>query len=98
MKELIKVTGKRMSKESNKLLKVTVKKRQDKPVRGADYEVKVNGLVLGRGISRVAFDMPAGKRPKMTIEAYPDEIIFDELQAEVKIKPLGQFEDIPADE
>ncbi|OTO00609.1 hypothetical protein A5804_002121 [Enterococcus faecium] len=87
-----------MLEEPNNLLKVTVKKRQENPVRGAHYEVKVNDLVLGRGISRVAFDMPAGERPRMTIEAYPDEVIFDELQAEIKVKPLGQFKDSPAEE
>ncbi|MGL9946949.1 hypothetical protein IGJ63_002064 [Enterococcus sp. DIV1375a] len=34
----------------------------------------------------------------MIIEAYPDEIIFDELRTEIKLKPLGQFEDSPAAE
>ncbi|MFS1134681.1 hypothetical protein [Enterococcus hirae] len=87
-----------MLEEPNNLLKVTVKKRQENPVRGAHYEVKVNDLVLGRGISRVTFDIPAGERPRMMIEAYPDEVIFDELQAEIKVKPLGQFKDSPADE
>ncbi|PLA80386.1 hypothetical protein CYR81_09505 [Enterococcus faecalis] len=87
-----------MLEQSDNLLKVTVKKRQENPVRGAHYEVKVNDLVLGRGISKVTFDMPAGGRPKMIIEAYPDEIIFDELRTEIKLKPLGQFEDSPAAE
>lgn len=88
-----------MNMESANLLKVSVKKRQENPLRGAHYEVKVNDLVLGRGVSNVTFELPAGQRPKMTIECFPDEIIFDELQAEIKVKPLGQFGDgLAADE
>lgn len=88
-----------MNIEDTNLLKVSVKKRQEKPVRGADYEIKVNDLVLGRGVSNVSFELAAGKRPKMAIECFPDEIIFDELQAEIKVKPLGQFGDsLAADE
>ena len=85
--------------ENDNLLNVSVRKRQVNPVRGAHYEIKVNDLVLGRGVSNVSFELPAGRRPKMTIECFPDEIIFEDLQAEIKLKPLGQFDDsLAADE
>lgn len=42
-----------------------------------ESSVYINGQKLGHGVTSLKLDMPAGAKPKLTIECVPDEIDID---------------------
>ena len=64
-----------------KQLKLSIKPKQE-PTEGqslnsSDYSVKINDWELGRGVIDFKLEMPADKKPKITITAIPDVIKID---------------------
>lgn len=63
-----------------KPIRLQIKKRiTNKEDYGYSFEsnVYINGNKLGHGVTGINLDMPAGGRPKLTIELAPDEIDVD---------------------
>lgn len=66
-----------------KQLKLSIKPKQE-PTEGqclnsSGYSVKINDWELGRGVIDFKLEMPAGKKPKITITAIPDVIEIDAI-------------------
>ena len=64
-----------------KQLKLSIKPKQE-PTEGqslnsSGYSVKINEWELGRGVTDFRLEMPANKKPKITITAIPDVIEID---------------------
>lgn len=64
-----------------KQLKLSIKPKQE-PTEGqslnsSGYSVKINDWELGRGVTGFRLEMPADKKPKITITAIPDVIEID---------------------
>lgn len=64
-----------------KQLKLSIKPKQE-PTEGqslnsSGYSVKINDWELGRGVTDFKLEMPADKKPKITITAIPDVIEID---------------------
>lgn len=64
-----------------KQLKLSIKPKQE-PTEGqclnsSGYSVKINDWELGRGVIDFKLEMPAAKKPKITITAIPDVIEID---------------------
>jgi len=64
-----------------KQLKLSIKPKQE-PTEGqslnsSGYSVKINDWELGRGVIDFKLEMPADKKPKITITAIPDVIEID---------------------
>ena len=64
-----------------KQLKLSIKPKQE-PAEGqslnsSGYSVKINDWELGRGVIDFKLEMPADKKPKITITAIPDVIEID---------------------
>ena len=64
-----------------KQLKLSIKPKQE-PTEGqslnsSGYSVKINDWELGRGVIDFKLEMPADKKPKITITAIPDVIKID---------------------
>lgn len=64
-----------------KQLKLSIKPKQE-PTEGqslnsSGYSVKISEWELGRGIIDFKLEMPADKKPKITITAIPDVIEID---------------------
>lgn len=64
-----------------KQLKLSIKPKQE-PTEGqslnsSGYSVKINDWELGRGVINFKLEMPADKKPKITITAIPDVIEID---------------------
>ena len=60
-----------------KLLKVEIKKRvteSDGFGYSYEYDIKINGHKLSRGVTDVKLDMKANEMPRLTIECVPDEL------------------------
>lgn len=84
-------------KDKKEPLKVNIKPAKENPFISANYEVSINDWVLGRGVTRISIDMPAGQKPKIVIEAVADEIEISDLLANLEIEPLGYFADNQAE-
>ncbi|WCT60446.1 MULTISPECIES: hypothetical protein [Limosilactobacillus] len=52
--------------------------------------VYINGQKLGHGVTSLKLDMPAGAKPKLTIECVPDEIDIDMPVEEVTVSLDGK--------
>lgn len=66
-----------------KQLKLSIKPKQE-PTEGqslnsSGYSVKINDWELGRGVMDFKLEMPADKKPKITITAIPDVIKIDAI-------------------
>ena len=66
-----------------KQLKLSIKPKQE-PTEGqclnsSGYSVKINDWELGRGVIDFKLEMPADKKPKITITAIPDVIEIDAI-------------------
>lgn len=64
-----------------KQLKLSIKPKQE-PTEGqslnsSGYSVKINDWELGRGVIDFKLEMPADKKPKITITAIPDVMKID---------------------
>lgn len=64
-----------------KQLKLSIKPKQE-PTEGqslnsSGYSVKINDWELGRGVIDFKLEMPADKKPKITITAIPDVMEID---------------------
>lgn len=64
-----------------KQLKLSIKPKQE-PTEGqclnsSGYSIKINDWELGRGVIDFKLEMPADKKPKITITAIPDVIEID---------------------
>ena len=61
-----------------KQLKLSIKPKQE-PTEGQslNYSVKINDWELGRGVIDFKLEMPADKKPKITITAIPDVMEID---------------------
>lgn len=62
-------------------LKLSIKPKQE-PTEGqslnsSGYSVKINNWELGRGVTGLRLEMPADRKPKITITAIPDVIEID---------------------
>lgn len=62
-------------------LKLSIKPKQE-PTEGqslnsSGYSVKINDWELGRGVTGLRLEMPADRKPKITITAIPDVIEID---------------------
>jgi len=63
-----------------KPIRLQIKKRiTNQSSCGYSFEsaVYINGLKLGHGVTGLNLSMPAGAKPKLTIECVPDEIDID---------------------
>ncbi|MCR1901614.1 hypothetical protein [Ligilactobacillus apodemi] len=63
-----------------KKLRLEIKKRVTKSDDfgySYEYDIKINGHKLGRGVTGVNLDMKANKLPRVTIEFLPDELDID---------------------
>ncbi|VMF13392.1 Uncharacterised protein [Streptococcus pneumoniae] len=64
-----------------KQLKLSIKPKQepndDQCLRSSGYSVKINDWELGRGVIDFKLEMPADKKPKITITAIPDVMEID---------------------
>lgn len=63
-----------------KPIRLQIKKRiTNQSSCGYSFEsaVYINGHKLGHGVTSLNLSMPAGARPKLTIECIPDEIDID---------------------
>lgn len=64
-----------------KQLKLSIKPKRE-PTEGqslnsSGYSVKINDWELGRGVTGFRLEMPADKKPKITITAIPDIMEVD---------------------
>lgn len=93
-----------MEKGANmKQLKLSIKPKQepteDQSLNSSGYSVKINDWELGRGVIDFKLEMPADKKPKITITAIPDVIEIDatviaeiqKLQSESDIESVNYF-------
>lgn len=64
-----------------KQLKLSIKPKQepteDQSLNSSGYSVKINDWELGRGVIDFKLEMPADKKPKITITAIPDVMEID---------------------
>lgn len=63
-----------------KLLKVEIKKRiTDIEINGYsfEYDIKINGHKLDRGVTDIKLDMNAADKPRLTINCVPDVLDID---------------------
>lgn len=64
-----------------KRLKLSIKPKQEPTegqcLRSSGYAVKINDWELGRGVVDFKLEMPADKKPKITITAIPDVMEID---------------------
>lgn len=72
-----------------KQLKLSIKPKQE-PTEGqslnsSGYSVKINDWELGRGVIDFKLEMPADKKPKITITAIPDVIEIDGVAMDPQI-------------
>ena len=62
-------------------LKLSIKPKQEPTegqcLRSSGYSVKINDWELGRGVIDFKLEMPADKKPKITITAIPDVMEID---------------------
>ncbi|MBX9013001.1 hypothetical protein HCG60_08130 [Ligilactobacillus murinus] len=63
-----------------KKLRLEIKKRvteSDDFGYSYEYDIKLNGHKLGRGVTGVKLDMTASDKPRLIIECIPDELDVD---------------------
>lgn len=64
-----------------KQLKLSIKPKQEPTegqcLRSSGYSVKINDWELGQGVIDFKLEMPADKKPKITITAIPDVMEID---------------------
>ena len=62
-------------------IKLSIKPKQEPTkgqcLRSSGYSVKINDWELGRGVIDFKLEMPADKKPKITITAIPDVMEID---------------------
>lgn len=73
-----------MDKSKGISLKITRPEKNANVKESWGYEVRINGYKIEQGISAIELDMPANKKPVLTIKCRPDYIEAD-LQALVKL-------------
>ena len=80
-----------MKKVKDERLKLSIRKRTDNPIMSANYEVKLNDWELGHGVTKLNLSMPAGEKPKLTIECFLDEVDIRDLLIEPEICHLEKY-------
>ena len=82
-----------------KQLKLSIKPKQEPTegqcLRSSGYSIKINDWELGRGVIDFKLEMPADKKPKITITAIPDVIEIDGVAVDAQI--LEVFEQVYSD-
>ena len=58
-------------------IKPTQEPTEGQCLRSSGYSVKINDWELGRGVIDFKLEMPADKKPKITITAIPDVMEID---------------------
>lgn len=64
-------------------LSITKSKDSDNPLISANYDVKLGNEVLGRGVLGINLSMPAGEKPKLTVEYALDSVQIDGVDVEL---------------
>ena len=82
-----------------KQLKLSIKPKQE-PTEGqslnsSGYSVKINDWELGRGVIDFKLEMPADKKPKITIDFTPDIIEINGVVVDPQV--LEAFEQVYSD-
>lgn len=58
-------------------LSITSSKDIENPKISANYDVKLGDTTLGRGVLGINLSMPAGEKPKLSVEYALDSISID---------------------